>query len=320
MIPNIALIEELKKKHPNLKFVYIGSTKPIEKELLKNEPVTFEAIQTGKLRRYLSMQNVIDFFKVPIGVIQSFIIMKKYQPKLLFSKGGYVALPVVLGAHLAKVPVIIHESDATPGLATTITSKYATEVWTSYEDVIEGAEHIQLPIRKALLKGNKANVKFKEKKPTLLVMGGSLGAVSLNTFIEQNLSTLLKEFNVIHITGKGKKKLKSKKCYKSYEFVTKELPDFYAKADVVLSRAGASALTELAALGKKTILVPLPTTKSRGEQLVNAQAFVDTYGGAIIEDEKLSLRSFKETLSSIHSSKKSKSAPKAVKKIEEYLR
>lgn len=319
MIPNIALIEELKQKHPDLKFVYVGSTKPLEQDLLKDQPVKFEAIQTGKLRRYLSLKNVTDFVRVPIGVMQAYFVMKKYRPKLLFSKGGYVALPVVFAAHMAKVPIIIHESDATPGLVTRITSKYATEVWTSYENVIDRGKIVQLPIRKFLTKGDATKIKFKEDKPTLLVMGGSLGAKSLNNFVEKNLKELLKTHNVIHITGAGKKKIKSKKGYKSYEFVKEDLAHIYAKADVVLSRAGASALAELAVLGKKTILVPLPTTKSRGEQLINSQAFVDTYGAAVIPDQELDLPTFESALKNLKKSKRTKSASKAVKRIETYL-
>jgi len=285
-MPNIALIEELKAKEPDLEITYIGSRKGMENDLLKDQPVKFKAIFTGKLRRYFSLKNFVDLFKVPIGIVQSYFILKKIRPQLVFSKGGYVSLPVVLAARMLKLPIVIHESDSIPGLTTKITQKYAEETWTT-----------ELPIRKFLKEGDPK--KIKKKKEILLVMGGSLGAESINNFVKENIDEILEDFDIIHITGKGNSNRLKRDGYTKFTYVTDEMADIYAAADFVLSRAGASTLQELRELKKKAILIPLPTSKSRGEQLTNAKLHAEKYPTDVILEENLTLDRFKAAIGSL---------------------
>lgn len=238
---------------------------------------------------------------MPVAIIQAYRALKP-KPKLLFSKGGYVALPVVIAAKLRGIPIIIHESDALEGLTTRISKGFATEYWSSYG--LPGSKKVQLPVRKFLSKGDPKA--FKSDKKTLLVMGGSLGAKAINDFITQNFNELISEFQIIHITGKDKKTNLSHKDYHQFEFVKTELADIYASSDLILSRAGANSLQEFAALNKKVILVPLATNASRGEQVTNAKAFAKNYQGTVIKEEGLSLKSFKEAESKLRSTQTTK--------------
>ncbi len=283
VIPNIALIEGLKD---SAKISYIGSKKGIENELIKD--VDFYSVSTGKLRRYFSLTNLLDFFKVPVGIVESFFLLRKLKPDLIFSKGGYVGLPVVIGGWLARIPVIIHESDAIPGLTTKITRKFAKQFWSSYG--IEGSKKVELPIRQSLREGDPS--KFKKDRDVLLVMGGSLGADALNEFTASHLAELLKQYDIIHITGKGKQAGKDQEGYTAIEYAGEEMADIYAAADITLCRAGAGTIHELKALGKKAVLVPLPTSKSRGEQFANGKAS----GYQIINEEFLTLETLNNAI------------------------
>lgn len=287
--PNIGLIEELKAVRPDLKITYIGSQNGLEKDLLSDQPVDFKTIPVGKLRRYFDLQNVTDMFKVPIGVIKATYLIRSLKPNLVFSKGGYVGLPVVIGAWLNRVPVVIHESDSVPGLTTKITKRFASESWSSY--AIDGFVQVDMPIRDFLTKGDAKKFKH-DSKPTLLAMGGSQGAQGINDFIAQNLDELTAKFQVIHITGTGKSLNKHAKDYIPFEYLKQELADAYAAADYILTRSGAGTLTELKALQKKAILIPLPTNRSRGEQLTNAKLFAEENPAIVITQDELNLQRF----------------------------
>lgn len=280
-MPNLAIIESIKKIQPTTKISYIGSKDGLESKLVFDYNIDFYSIHTGKLRRYFDWQNFIDIFKVPYGFFEALKIIKKIKPDLVFSKGGYVSLPVVLAAFILKIPIVIHESDVIPGLTTKITSRLATKIWSDHNIAnLSRAKNfvkIKLPLREFLFNGDRTKFLSKynlnNSKQNLLVMGGSLGAKVINDFIYKNIDSLTSEFNVIHICGKGKLQNITHLDYQSFEYLDAELSDAYATADFILSRAGASAIAEFDALNKKVILVPLDLDQSRGEQIQNAKSF-----------------------------------------------
>ena len=243
------------------------------------------------------MKNFSDPFRVVKGLFEAKKIIKKYSPDIVFSKGGFVSVPVVMAAAFLKIPVIIHESDITPGLANKIASKFATKICTNFPETLQYLPKNKAiltgsPIRKELLNGDKeAACKLTGfgDKPTLMIIGGSLGSVIVNTAIRKALDDILKEFNVIHICGKGNvdEKLLEKSGYLQYEYVDKELKDFFALADVVVSRAGANTICELLALRKPNLLIPLSGAASRGDQILNAESFENAGYSKVIDEETL---------------------------------
>lgn len=294
--PNIALIPSLKENGWDI--AYIGSHQGIEKDLITKEKIPYYGIASGKLRRYLSFQNLKDPFKVVKGYFEAYKILKKLKPKVVFSKGGYVTVPVVLAARSLKIPVIIHESDITPGLANKIAMKSAKTVCVNFEETLKyvGSKGVYTgsPIRAELFEGSKEKGKelcqFQVSKPTLLMMGGSLGSVKINEVLREALPTLTQRFNVIHICGKGN--LDSSKegmqGYKQFEYVGKELPHLFASADLMISRAGANALSEIVALHIPSLLIPLSQAASRGDQILNAKAAQKKGYCEVLFEEELS--------------------------------
>lgn len=298
--PNLALIDRLLAE--GWQVHYAGTADGIEKKLLADKSeVTYHTISSGKFRRYFSLKNFTDPFRVIKGVFQCKKIVKQVKPDVVFSKGGFVSVPVVMGAK-KKAPVIVHESDYTPGLANRIASRYADQVCVTFEDTLQ---HVKgkgvftgTPIRPALYAGDVgrgyAFTGLKKGKPVLLVMGGSLGAQAVNQALRESLPVLLNEFNVVHLCGKGKldESCNALPGYCQYEYITDELPDLFAMSDIVLSRAGANAVFELLALKKPSVLVPLPLSASRGDQILNAGYFQKKGYAVTLEQEKLT----KETL------------------------
>lgn len=294
--PHIALIPSLKQNGWDIR--YIGSYQGIEKELIIKEDIPYYGISSGKLRRYMSKQNLKDPFKVAKGFFDALRILKKLKPKVVFSKGGYVTVPVVLAANALKIPVIIHESDITPGLANKIAMKGAKTICVNFEETLQyvGRKGILTgsPIRKELFEGNKEKgnrlCSFKDKKPALLMMGGSLGSVKINTVLRKALPLLLKRFNIIHICGKGNKdtSLLELEGYKQFEYVGKELPHLFAITDIMLSRAGANALSEIVALNIPSVLIPLSGAASRGDQILNADSMKNKGYCEVLFEEQLS--------------------------------
>ena len=283
--PNIALGPALKEAGYDIK--YIGSKNGMEEGLIKAQNIPYEGISSGKLRRYFDLKNFTDPFKVMKGLFEAKSIIKKYSPDIVFSKGGFVSVPVVIAAALSKVPVIIHESDITPGLANKIATKFATKICTNFPETLQ-----YLPKNKAVLTGSpiKKLTGFTDDKPTLLIIGGSLGSVIVNNAVRKSLDDILKEFNVIHICGKGNEdeSLIGKPGYLQYEYVDKELKDLFALSDVVVSRAGANTICELLALRKPNLLIPLSGAASRGDQILNAESFKNAGYSEVIEEEDLS--------------------------------
>lgn len=297
--PNIALLRALQQE--GWAISYIGSHKGIEKELIKQQNISYYPIASGKLRRYKSLENLKDPFKVVKGIGEAYCILKKLKPKVVFSKGGYVTVPVVLAAKLLRIPVIVHESDMTPGLANKIAGKFAKTICVNFKETLQyvGSKGVftGTPIREELFKGDKLRAVqlcgFQEDKPILLMMGGSLGAVKINSVLRESLGELLTTFNIIHICGKGNvdEALKTYKGYYQFEYVGEELPHLFAAADLMLSRAGANALAEIMALKIPTLLIPLSQKVSRGDQILNAQSMKKQGYAKVLEEEKLTKQS-----------------------------
>ena len=294
--PNIALIPRLKEL--GYEISYIGSYDGIEKKLIEEMNIPYYGISSGKLRRYFDLKNFSDPFRVAKGYFEALHLMKRYKPDVVFSKGGFVAVPVVLAAKHYKIPVIIHESDMTPGLANKICIPSATKVCCNFPETVKSlpADKAVLtgtPIRQELLNGSKEAARefcgFTDDKPVLMVIGGSLGAVAVNEAVRAALPELLKQFQIIHLCGKGKvdDSLKEIKGYCQFEYIKNELRDLFALADVVISRAGANAICELLALRKPNLLIPLSARASRGDQILNAHSFERQGFSLVIEEEQL---------------------------------
>ncbi len=309
VITNIALLKPLKEKGYDV--YYIGSYHGIERSLIEAEGVRYYPISSGKLRRYFDVKNFTDPFRVIKGLFQSVRILRKIKPNVLFSKGGFVSVPVVIAAKMVGVPVVIHESDMTPGLANKIASKYAKKVCCNFPETckhITGGKGIFTgsPVRKELFEGDmqKAKVycKFTEDKPTLLIMGGSSGAKRINDGVRNILDKLLESFNIIHLCGKGHldRSLEAKTGYLQKEYVREELKDLLALSDVVISRAGANTIGELLALKKPNILIPLPLSSSRGDQILNANSFEKQGFSVKINQEDLTDELLLSTLDDVY--------------------
>ena len=289
--PNIALIPELKKA--GYEIYYIGSYDGIEKKLIEKLGIPYYGISSGKLRRYIDLKNFSDPFKVLKGLAQARHLLKKIKPDVVFSKGGFVSVPVVVAAKSRRIPCIIHESDMTPGLANKICIPCAVRVCTNFPETLKHlpAEKAVLtgsPIREELFKGSKEKglefCGFDDSKPVVLIIGGSLGAVAVNNAVRGILPELLKKFQVIHLCGKVKK-LDGTKGYVQYEYISDELPDLMAASDIMISRAGANAICEILALKKPNILIPLSAQASRGDQILNAASFEKLGYSIVIQEE-----------------------------------
>ena len=279
--PHLALIPHLKKA--GYEIHYVGTENGMEAGRMRAEPgITYHAVKSGKLRRYFSWQNFTDPFRVVYGAFQSAHLMGKLKPDVVFSKGGFVAVPVVFGAWLHRIPVLCHESDLTPGLANKLCKPFARRFATTFPECAEAlgkkAEMTGTPLRQELFSGDReAGLRllgFSGQKPVLLMMGGSSGARSVNEALRAALPELVKDFDVAHICGKGnlEPSLDGTPGYAQIEFLDAELPDVLACADMVLSRAGANALCEFQALARPMLLIPYPKGAGRGDQILNAQS------------------------------------------------
>ncbi len=294
--PNIALIPGLKELGYDIH--YIGSYNGIEKNLIEQLQIPYHGIASGKLRRYFSLQNFTDPFRVLKGFGEAKKLIKTLKPDVIFSKGGFVSVPVVIAGKQCHVPTIIHESDMTPGLANKLAIPSATKVCCNFPETLnhlpkEKAVLTGLPIRQELLTGNReAALNFcglSADKPVILIIGGSLGSVVVNNAVRQVLPELLKNFHVIHLCGKGKvdASLQTLDGYVQFEYVKDELKDLFALADIVISRAGANAICELLVLHKPNLLIPLSAKASRGDQILNARSFERQGYSIVLEEEEL---------------------------------
>ncbi len=294
--PNLALIPSLRERGYEIR--YIGSYQGIEKTLIEEAGIPYDGIASGKLRRYFDLKNFTDPFRVLKGCFEARKLIKRYQPDVVFSKGGFVAVPVVLAAGYYHVPVIIHESDMTPGLANKLCIPSARKVCCNFPETLsylpqEKAVLTGSPIRRELLEGDRlsglAYTRLSADKPVILVIGGSLGAAAINEAVRKLLPRLLPCFQVIHICGKGHldETLEGTPGYVQYEFVEEPLKHLFAAADLIVSRAGANSICEILALRKPNILIPLPASASRGDQLLNARSFAAQGLSTVLEEETM---------------------------------
>lgn len=311
--PNLALMPLFAKE--GVLISYIGSANSIEERLVKAEHYDFYAVQSGKLRRYFSWRNFIDPFKLFYGVIQAYFILSKIKPDVVFSKGGFVAVPVVLAAWLRQIPVVAHESDLHAGLANRLTFPFVKKICVTFA---EGAKQFSdqnkvvltgTPIRSNLLLGDKNAgwriTGFDNHKPCIMVMGGSQGAQRINDAIRQILDKLLVRFNVIHICGQDKcdANLKNRSGYVQFEYVHEELADLFVITDLIVSRAGANALYELMALEKPNILIPLSKRVSRGDQIDNAHYFKSLNVSHVLNDDSFDAEQLYEAIIDVYTNR-----------------
>lgn len=308
---NLSLIPTaLEKGH---QVFYIGSKSGIEREMIESQisNIKYYPISSGKLRRYLSFENAKDVFKVLKGILDARRVLKKEKPDLLFSKGGFVSVPVVIAARSLNIPTIIHESDLTPGLANKISLKFSKKIYTTFEDTLkylpkDKADFVGATIREDLKEGNQQKgyeiTGFDSDKKVLLVMGGSLGSKKLNDIIRENLEALLHDYQIIHLTGHGLVDESYKqKGYIQYEFVKEELTHLLSITDTVVSRAGSNAIYEFLTLRIPMLLIPLGLDQSRGDQIDNAKYFESKGYGKMIPEDQLTQFKLLEQLKQIES-------------------
>lgn len=311
--PNIALMPALRKG--GYEISYIGSYEGIEKGLIEAQKIPYYGISSGKLRRYFDVKNFSDPFKVVKGYFQSVHLLKKIKPDVVFSKGGFVSVPVVLAAKHCKIPAIIHESDITPGLANKLAIPSATKVCYNFPETLsylpeEKAVLTGSPIRQELLSGNPTDAmrlcRFRSSdKAAILIIGGSTGSRAINTAIRDLLPELLKRYNIIHLCGKGNldESLNDVDGYAQFEYANRELADMFALASLVISRAGANAICELLALRKPNILIPLSAAASRGDQILNANSFRSSGYSYVLQEEEVTNTALLEAINHVFAHK-----------------
>lgn len=310
--PNIALIPALQEK--GYQISYIGSYNGIEKKLIEELGIPYYGISSGKLRRYFDPKNFSDPFRVLKGFSEAKKLLKQLKPDVVFSKGGFVTVPVVIAAKRCKIPAIIHESDMTPGLANKLCIPSAAKICCNFPETVKSLPENKAvltgtPIRQELMNGNREAARafcgFHEQKPVLMVIGGSLGAASVNENIRKILPELLKDFQVIHLCGKGKmdESLSNTPGYVQYEYIKQELPDLFALADIVISRAGANAICELHALHKPNLLIPLSAKASRGDQILNARSFERQGFSMVLEEEEITEETLLKTIKELYTNR-----------------
>ncbi len=292
--PALAVAEKLK----GYEIHYFGGN-GIEKEIIKSCPnITFHEIPTVKLERKLTPKNLLIPFKLFKSIKFTKKELAKISPNIIFSKGGFVSLPVVIAGKKLSIPIISHESDLSFGLANKIILHYCDVMCTSFEPT--GNENKKCvftgqPIREAIFKGQKQDFNFQPDLPVLLVLGGSLGAKFLNDIVFENLDNLTKKYNVIHICGKNNFKEMRHKNYKNFAFA-QNIQDLYMTADLVLSRSGSGVINELLALEKPMLLIPLSKKASRGDQIENAKLFEKLSYAQVLEEEDYDFQKFMKKL------------------------
>lgn len=293
--PNLALLPYLEAA--GYRVCYFGSKKGIERKLLSDYPIPYTAISTGKLRRYFDLKNFTDPFRVIGGFVEARRALKKLRPSLVFSKGGFVSVPVVRAAWSLGIPCIIHESDMTPGLANRLCYGAAARILCNFPETLQSlpegkAVLTGTPIRDSLFSGDRekglALCGFTGDRPVLMVMGGSQGAASVNKAVRDHLDGLLKDFQIVHLCGQGHldPALEGRPGYRQFEYVRDDLRHLFAAADLILSRSGANAICEILALRIPNILVPL-SAGSRGDQVLNAASFRDRGFSEVVPNDEL---------------------------------
>ncbi|MCI5700577.1 MAG: undecaprenyldiphospho-muramoylpentapeptide beta-N-acetylglucosaminyltransferase [Lachnospiraceae bacterium] len=336
--PNIAMLPKLQEM--GYKISYIGSYEGMERKLIEELNIPYYGISSGKLRRYFDVKNFTDPFRVLKGFGEAKKLLKELKPDIVFSKGGFVSVPVVLAAHGRKIPVLIHESDMTPGLANKLCISSATKICCNFPETVDNlpadkAVVTGTPIRQELLQGSRekalAFTGLSGQKPVLMVIGGSLGSVAVNNAVRAALPELLPDFDVIHLCGKDKldESLNDTDGYRQYEYIKKELADLFALSDLIISRAGANAICEISSLKKPNLLIPLSAKASRGDQILNARSFERQGFSCVLEEEEVTTESLVNAvrnlygnreayISAMESSKHTDSIDHILSLIEEY--
>ena len=332
--PNLALVPSLKEA--GFDIYYVGSHSGMERELAEAAGIPYFGISSGKLRRYRSIKNATDIFRVGKGLLDALRIIRKIKPDIVFSKGGFVVVPVIAAARLLRVGAVIHESDLTPGLANKLAMPFASKICVSFPETMAHVPRAKgiitgTPLRPELFTGSK-NEGFKytgldtNGLPVLLVTGGSQGANAINACVRETLPDILQKFQVVHLCGKGNLSGISKPGYVEFEYLKNAMADVLAIADIVVSRAGANTLFELAALNKPNLLIPLPASKSRGDQLQNAASFQKQGFSMVLPEEELTRENLLHNISELYENKetfvqnmKSQNATDGVKNIMQVL-
>lgn len=312
VIVNLALIPHFQQQ--GWKIDYIGSIDGIERNLIEQlDGVTYHPISTGKLRRYMSIDNFKDPFKVMKGTFQSWNIIRKVKPHIVFSKGGFVSVPVIVAARMRRVPTIIHESDFTPGLANKLATRFSKSILTTFPETNKyfpdkKVQNVGAIIREELFKGDKIKgyqlTTLTNEKPIMLIMGGSAGSQKINKIVRDNLDLLLIKYHIVHICGQGNiDKTFKKQGYVQFEYVNEELNDIFAITDFVVSRAGSNAIFEFLALNIPMLLIPLSLSASRGDQILNAKSFEKSGYAHVLEEENMTEATFIEAIEQLQQEK-----------------
>ena len=291
--PGLSVAEALIARDSEIKIIWIGSKAGMEKKLVQDAGIDYIGIPSGKLRRYFSLRNFFDLFKIKAGFISALFILRKIRPDLVFSKGGFVSVPPVAAAGLLKIPVISHESDLTPGLATRINVRFSQKVLVAFRETLAflpagKAEFTGNPVRSSMYAANAERgrqLAAAGDKKLILILGGSQGAQQINRLIEAIAEKLTDSCVLVHQMGSLSYKESTLTGYITRDYINEELPDFMAAADIIISRAGASTLWELAALKKPSILIPLGTGSSRGDQIKNARVFSEAGAAVTLEGD-----------------------------------
>jgi UDP-N-acetylglucosamine--N-acetylmuramyl-(pentapeptide) pyrophosphoryl-undecaprenol N-acetylglucosamine transferase len=317
--PNLALLPRLREL--GYAISYIGTRQGIEHELIPGENIPYYTVPAGKLRRYFDLRNITDIIRIKIGFLKSLVLIAKIKPDVLFSKGGFVSCPVVWASWVLRVPVVIHESDISPGLANRLSLPFAAKICCSFPETLQHLPQRKavltgIPVRGSLLGGDPEKGRvlcgFNDRKPVIMVIGGSQGAQAINACVREALDKLLPEFNICHICGKGNlaedrrlsvpatggpKRLSGR--YAQFEYVNKELADLFALAGAVISRSGATTLFELLALKKPALLIPLPLGASRGDQILNGASFEKQGWSRVLPQEQMTPESLAENIRAV---------------------
>lgn len=320
LFPLVAVTQKIREKlGPDCEFLYIGSGAQLERNVMSQENIPTKFVLSGKMRRYASLENITDIFKMPLGFLQSLWILLRFMPDVIFSKGGYVAVPVVLAAWIYRIPVLIHESDAIPGTANKFLSRFATRVAVAYPSAeeyfpLEKTALLGNPVRGGVLGGTPDAIKLKlsltESKKTILVLGGSQGAMAINKALIEILPQLLQEAQIIHQTGEqnydtvvrlaAEQGIKAgREGYVPVKFLNDDMMrDSLELCDLVISRAGANSIAEIAAHAKPAILIPLPSS-ANDHQRMNAYSLAKIGGALVLEESNLGVTMFTQKINEV---------------------
>lgn len=312
--PLLAIHEELREQYPEGQELWIGSKKGAEAAMVSEYGIPFKAITTGKLRRYFSVHTFADPFKIILGFIQSFFILRKFRPDILLTAGSFIAVPVYWAARLLRVPVVVHQQDIEVGLANKLMDQGASLITVSYKKSLDDFKdknvvYTSNPVRKRFLncsaERGRAYTGLTQELPTILVMGGGQGATAINQLLLESIGDIIQEAQVIHITGAGKgiagefkdyyssetRRLLDQR-YRAYEFIHQEMCDVMASADIIICRAGISTLTEASVLHKAMIIIPIP----QSHQVANAEYYAKHNAAKYVSQEGLDAEGFKRAV------------------------